>query len=569
MRRRRPERPEPTDDQDRKRLGQALAELAEVQLELEQERLHRADTQSLFDLVLGAMSDAVVLVDARGQIFRANAAAAALIGTPADELDGHTVSELFGDDFPATPWDVFERSPEGRVPVLEARVHTDRGLVSVSVSCSVLRDATGKVVGAVYAARDLSETQRLVHQLEEAEARWRLLAELGDLLSGEVDPREALADVCRWLAQSVEAEVAIVLAGGPTIEGVAAWPSGAVAAQLEALVGRPFDPGAALSAALRDGRVIHAPSLQPSFPLAATGGAPDGVRSAAIVPLVARDARLGALLVYAPEPDRVSERVLSVAEVVAGRIALALANAHLREEITRLLAADEAARFREELLAGVSHDMQTPLAVVLGSLLALKDEALDPQRRALLYERMARQGSHLYRLVQQFLDYSRVESGRSLALRPRPTDVGDAISRLSADVSARWRLQINVPEELPAVFVDPDRLDQVLANLVSNALKFSPASSPISIGARATDDSVEITVTDRGQGMSPSDLATAFEKFHRGSGASNVPGTGLGLYMSRVLVEAHGGRIAATSRLGEGSQLTVVLPRRPPPTAAS
>lgn len=556
---------EPTDDQYRERLAQALTELADIQLELEQERHRRAETQALFDLVLGAMSDAVVLVDARGRISQANDAVVDLTGRPAGDLVGRTVAELFQEGFPATAWDVLKRAPEGRLPALEALVRSPhRGPVPVSVSCSVLRNGTGKVVGAVYAARDLSETQRLVHQLEEAEARWRLLAELGDLLSSEVDPRKSLADVCRWLAQPVGAGMAIVVAGDLTVEHAAAWPPGELASQLETLVGSPLDRASALARALRDRRVIHAPSLAPSFPLVGSEGAPKDVRSAAIVPLVARDSGLGALLAFAPEPEEVSERVLSVVEVVAGRIALALANAHLWEEISRLRAAEDAARFREELLAGVSHDMQTPLAIVLGSLLALRDEeTMDPARRTVVYERMARQASTLHRLVQQFLDYSRVEAGRPLTLRPRPTDVGDAISRLHADMGSRWRLEVDLPDDLPSAFVDPDRLDQVLANLVSNALKFSPPSSGISIAARATDDTVEITVTDRGQGMSPADLAIAFEKFRRGAGAANFPGTGLGLYMSRVLVEAQGGRITAASRLGEGSQLTVVLPRRP------
>lgn len=563
--------PEPPHDKRAERFAQALAELAEVQLELERERLRRVEIEGLFDLVLAAMSDAIILVDAPGRISRVNDSAVRLTGRPASDLIGHAVSELFEEGLPVTPWAVLERSPEGRLPALEAVVRSvDRGAVPVSVSCSLLRDAVGKVVGEVYAARDLSETQRLVHELEAAEARWRLLAELGDLLGREVDPRESLAEVCGWLAASIGTGTAVVLAEGPAVERAVASPSaaGAVTAQLDALIGRPPERSSALSAALRDLRVVHAPALRPDFPLLSGSGAPEGVASAAIVPLVARDSGLGAVVVYGTEPNQVSGRVLSVLEVVSGRVALALANAQLREAVARFEAAEDATRFREELLAGVSHDMQTPLGVLLGSVRALREgKDISPERLDRLYDGMARQAMNLHRLVQQFLDYSRIEAGHPVDLRPRETQVSEVATRLRAGFGAGWRLQVEVPDDLPPVFVDRDRLEQVLGNLVSNANKFSPPGSPISLTATATADTIQITVADRGPGMSPTDLARAFEKFYRGTSAADVPGTGLGLYISRVLVEAQGGRIVATSRRGEGSVFTVVLPRRPPASA--
>jgi PAS domain S-box-containing protein len=555
---------EPSGDARAGRLAQALAELAEVQFALELERHGRTETQALFDLILEAMSDAIVVVDAPGRITRVNAAAVRLTGRAAEDLVGDLAAELFEEGFPVSPWEILERSPDGRLPALEAHVRSvHRGPVPVSMSCSVLRAPSGQVVGEVYVARDLSETERLLHELEEAEARWRLLAELADLLGREVDPRKSLLAVCRWLAESLGMSVAVVLAGDLTVDSAEAWPEqGAAAGDLQALVGRPPERGSALGTVLRDSRSVHAENLRPGFPLLRAAAAPDDVRSAAIVPLVARHGCLGAVLVFGGESGQVSARVLSVVEGVAGRIALAVANAQLREQLSHFEAAEEAARFREELLAGVSHDMETPLAVLLGSLSALQSgERINPQHRTRLYHGMARQAEQLHRLVQQFLDYSRVEAGRPVTLRTRVTDVGKVIARVQASSAGGRRLMVDVPDNLPPAFADPDRLDQVLANLVSNAIKFSPAGTPIGIAAWAEDDVIEVTVTDQGAGMSPADLARAFEKFYRGSAASNVPGTGLGLYISRVLMEAQGGRITVTSRPGEGSRFAVVVPR--------
>lgn len=555
----------PHDASNRVRLEQTLAELAEVQLELERERLRRSDTESMFDLILGEMSDAVVLTDARGKIWRVNHAAARLLGKREEELPGQSASELFGDNCPGTPWEVFDRSDDGRLPAFEATVATSsRGYVPVSLSCSVLRDATGKVVGGVYAARDLSETQHLVHKLEEAEARWRLLAEVGDLLSRNVTPHEALPELCGALTAATGLDVAIVLVTGAVVEEVAACPpEGPVAAGLATLTGQRLTRSrSALWTAVHDGRTVLAPVLGPNFPLFPPGVAVSGVVSAAVVPLVARDSNLGALLVQGAEPGSVSERTVVLIEQAAARIALAFAIAQLRKALAQANVEQQAATFREEMLAAVSHDMQTPLSVLLGSIEALRSSpASASPTRDRLYEGMVRQATRLKRLVQQALDFSRLEAGQKIVLRCRPTDVRTIVGRIENDLTGRLTLDVDIADDLPLALVDPDRLDQVFANLVSNAIKFSEPGGPISVTARATDDSVEIVVADQGQGMTPTELAHAFEKFHRGARAVAQPGTGLGLYMSRALLEAQGGRITVTSRPGEGSRFTVVVPR--------
>lgn len=533
--------------------------------ELEALRQARAEADSLFDLVLTAMPDAVVVVDGRGLITRANKAAGRLVGASAPDLLGRSPQILFGERSPATPMQLFERDPDGRV-TFETTVDGTGAEqpVPLSVSCRLLRDTSGRVVGAVYAARDLSETHHLVARLEQAEARWRLIAQLGDLLGRQLDPRESLLETCRWLSRSTGAGVAVILAPKLTVERVVAWPPDtAVAARLGQLAPRPLEPGSALYTAVQGSQTVHAPTLSADLPLLDHTGVPDGMGSAAVVPLVARNMTLGALLVHSPEPGGIRQRAL--VEQAAARVALALANSELREAVSRFEADEEAAHFREELLAAVSHDMQTPLAVLLGSIRALEaGEDLGARERGRLYERMGRRGLQLRRLVQQFLDYSRLGAGRPVVVRPAMTDIRFALTQLEADIAGRRPVVFEMPNDLPPAYVDPDRLDQVMANLVSNAIKFSPAGSPITVQARATADAVELDVADRGQGMSAADLATVFQKFHRGAGAEDIPGTGLGLYVSRALLEAQSGRLLATSRLGHGSRFTVVLPRRAP-----
>ena len=529
-----------------------------------------AETADLFDPVLQAMPDAVVIVDDRGLISRANEAAARLVGSGVADLVGRSPRVLFGDRCPATPMQLFERAPHGRL-TFETTVPPlgNAPAVPLSVSGCLLRDPSATVVGAVYAARNQSETHQLVARLEQAEARWRLIAQLGDLLGRQIDPRESLRETCRWLSRSTGAGVAVVLAPDLTVERVVAWPPDTpVAERLERLAAHPLEPGSALYTAVQGSQTVHAPTLSADLPLLDHAGVPEGMGSAAVVPLVARNMTFGALVVHSPEPGGIRQRAL--VEQAAARVAMALANSELRAAVSRFEADEEAAQFREELLAAVSHDMQTPLAVLLGSIRALEaGEDLDPRERGHLYERMGRRGLQLRRLVQQFLDYSRLGAGRPVVVRPAMTDIRFALTQLEADIAGRRPIVFDMPNDLPPAWVDPDRLDQVMANLVSNALKFSPAGSPITVVARATTDAVELEVADRGQGMGPADLATVFQKFHRGAGAEDIPGTGLGLYVSRALLEAQQGRLLAASTLGEGSRFTVVLPRRPPGTPAT
>ncbi len=394
----------------------------------------------------------------------------------------------------------------------------------------------------------------------------RLARDLGRHLQEAVAPDETLREAPRWVSESLGIPVAIVLTHDGVMEEVFAWPAdGTVAAHLGPLLPGVPEEGTVLARALQERRSVHVPVVGAGPSFFDGAGRPSQLRSVAAVPLRATGGTVGVLVLHSPVPAAVGPGLVAALEEVAVPLGLVVSNARLRQVVSAMQSEQEGARLREELLAALSHDMQTPLAVLLGSVKALQQfDDLAPKHRAGLYEGMARRGTQLQRLVDQFLDYSRLEAGRPIEARPSSTDVGAAIAQLENDLGWRRPLELAVPSDLPPAFVDPDRLNQVLANLISNALKFSPVGSPISVNARADDDVVQIVVEDRGRGMSPIELEEAFLKFHRGSGAGDTPGTGLGLYVSRAVIEAQGGQLTAESQLGRGSRFTLVLPRRPP-----
>ncbi|MDX1620309.1 MAG: HAMP domain-containing sensor histidine kinase [Nitriliruptorales bacterium] len=222
---------------------------------------------------------------------------------------------------------------------------------------------------------------------------------------------------------------------------------------------------------------------------------------------------------------------------------------------------DEARRFRDELLAGMSHDMHTPLSVIVGIADALTEEPDLPQNERLaIYETVARQARRLRSLVNQFLDFSRIEADRPLSVDLQDIDVVEVIDHVVPLFTHQREIVVGAEEGLPHALGDKERLEQILINLVSNAIKYS--DGPIRVVARRPDDDILIDVVDEGPGLTDHEIDKIFEKFHRGAAATGTRGTGLGLYISRALARAQGGELTAMSS-GMGSRFRVRVPVAP------
>jgi signal transduction histidine kinase len=221
----------------------------------------------------------------------------------------------------------------------------------------------------------------------------------------------------------------------------------------------------------------------------------------------------------------------------------------------------KARRDREQLIAAASHEMQTPLAVLLGLVDALQNESLSPEQRGEMYDTVRRQAVLLRHLVRQFVDYTRLKAGRPLAFRRRPTSIRPIVEEVAAAHGGEAKVELSLPDDLPPVLVDPDRLHQVIMNLTSNAVKFSPPGERATISASSDASSLEITVVDRGPGIEPDRLRHLFQESLRFSQDKGSPGAGLGLYMARSLTEPQGAHVTVATRAGAGSRFTVVVPR--------
>lgn len=251
-------------------------------------------------------------------------------------------------------------------------------------------------------------------------------------------------------------------------------------------------------------------------------------------------------------------------ETFAGQIALAWERVALGEEAAKSRIAAESESLRNTLLASISHDLRTPLAVIAGaaSTLARHGATLEPAARKSLASSIEEQAHEMSNLISNVLDLMRLESGR-VELR-RDTHavedlVGAALHRLEPRLQ-HHPVSIDLPDDLPGVSVDPVLVSQVLANLLENAAKYTPAGTRIRISAVAEAAMVRVLVEDEGPGLPPGDPRLLFEKFQRGSEESPVVGAGLGLAICSAIVAAHGGEIKAGQGTQRGARFEFTLP---------
>jgi signal transduction histidine kinase len=298
-----------------------------------------------------------------------------------------------------------------------------------------------------------------------------------------------------------------------------------------------------------------------------------GWRSMLAVPLVREDRILGAFVVRRRTPGAFPEPIVELVETFASQSALAIQNARLFQELARKSQELEiAGRHKSEFLASMSHELRTPLNAVIGFSDVLLDRLfgdLNPKQEEYL-EDIRGSGRHLLDLLNDILDLSKVEAGK-MRLELARTSLREALEHGIAMVSERagregQSLHLAIEHGVDVVEADPLRLKQVILNLLTNAVKFTPSGGRIQARAVRVADEIHISVQDSGIGIAESDQARIFEAFHQGGRAASASaeGTGLGLTLSKRIVELHGGRLWVTSRVGHGSTFTFSIPDSAP-----
>ncbi|NTU77923.1 MAG: DUF4118 domain-containing protein [Chloroflexales bacterium] len=312
---------------------------------------------------------------------------------------------------------------------------------------------------------------------------------------------------------------------------------------------------------------IQTPAGERTF--VAPAGEPPPAGSTVHTPLRIDDQLVGTMVVTLWPGQTLSATERQLLALLAGQAALAAERSRLAAQLSAQESLEAADRFKSTLLSSVSHDLRSPLATITGvaSALRARDVSWDSARGVQMLDTLLTEASRLDRLVGNLLAMSRIESGVLHLVRDWE-DAGDLIgavlARLRPQIGPR-PVRVVLPDALPPIWVNAALIDQVLTNLVENALKHTPDGTAITISASLHSDGLWLCVADAGPGIPPEALPRLFEKFFRVAAPERrAPGIGLGLAICKGVVEAHGGRIWAANAPNGGAVFTIALPLLPP-----
>jgi signal transduction histidine kinase len=428
------------------------------------------------------------------------------------------------------------------------------------------------------AERELVERQKVEAALRLSEARYRALVARTTRLHGlaaALSEAATLDDVARAVVLhgrnvlgAASGDLAMLVDDGTAFETVFAdGPRTAEPNAREAAV-----PGLCATEAIRTREPVLVSSFdewQERYARSATIAADGGYVSSATLPLLVDGVAVGVLAFHFTAPVNFDDDYRDLLASVARHCAQAVERARLYETADRARAeAERVNRHKDELVSIVSHELRTPLNAILGWTSMLQQGMLDQPGTQRAVHSIADNASRQLRLVEDLLDFSRLQSGRmsldlkEVDLRPLLRDLIESIIPVAA--SGGIQLEVSAVPEVHLT-ADPRRLEQVFLNLLGNALKFTPEGGRVSLAVDRSDAEVHVRITDTGPGIDPEFLPHIFEAFRQADAASrHYGGAGLGLSIAKELVDAHKGRIAAESRgIGHGATFVVTLPVSP------
>lgn len=525
--------------------------------------------------VVRSIGDALITTDLQGRISYLNPIAEQLTGWTTDEAVGRPHLEVFNivNEYSGEPVEspVHRVLQEGIVVGLANHtelIRKDGTRIPIDDSGAPICEGT-RIHGAVLVFRDVSERKL-------REERRRYLAEAGAVLSSTLDLETVLKQLSQVVVPRLADWCAIEIVGetGRDIEQVTVAHSDpaklAAARELRKAYPLTWDHPEYLPKALTEGVSELLPEIPLDMQLKRVTDEADrkrildlNLRSGMIVPLKVRGRILGMITFVASDSGRrFDDEDLAFAESLADRAALAIDNARLYRS------AQLAVGLRDEFLAIASHELRTPLTA-LGLQTHLLRRAVagvsvpEPLSRSL--DKVESQVQKLAVMVDNLLDVSRMtQSG--LAVERSPIDlaavVQAAVHRLEPQLE---QARIPIEREVSSLVGtwDAMRLEQLVTNLVSNAVKYAPGA-PLRVRLQRVGDDAQLEVQDGGPGIAPEVVERIFERFVRGVRGDASPGLGLGLYISKQIVQAHGGSIAVESAPGQGTTFRVRLPLQPP-----
>jgi len=435
--------------------------------------------------------------------------------------------------------------------------------------------ALANLIAAALTTADLYEEQRHAREAaDHARQRATFLAQASTVLGSSLDYEATLRSVAMLAVPTIADWCAVDMLGeGGTLQRIAVAHVDPDKVQFARMLQEryPADPAApgGVHEVIRTGKPVYVSRI-PADMLETVARDAEHLRiireltltSYMCVPLTIQGKAIGALSFVSAESRReYGDADLRLARELASRASLAIENARAYQR------ANEASRLKDEFLATLSHELRTPLNAVLGYARMMRMQTVTAEKARTALDVIERNATSLKQIIEDVLDVSRIVAGR-LRLNVEPVDLGGIVRESIATVmpaadAKGVRIETVIEPLSTSISGDPDRLQQIIWNLLANAIKFTPRHGKVQLRVARVNSHVEVTVSDTGRGISEDFLPYVFERFRQAdaSFSREYGGLGLGLAIARQLTEMHGGTITASSGgLGQGSTFTVKLP---------
>ncbi|HUP64472.1 MAG TPA: ATP-binding protein [Thermoanaerobaculia bacterium] len=534
------------------------------------------------EAMIAGMADGVMLVDGAGRVVFINPAGVRLLSTDLTGIEIEKQVETYGFRNPMGSRLDPREIPAAQAlstgkPVREVTLMVDRQdskPIAVAMS-AVPFEEEGRIAGVIVSFRDVTERHRLEEEMQLQAERAQTLAEAGAFFASNIDPAWVYQAIAERVAEVLGDWAAVILRVPDSKElrvaSIYHRDMAALGLAWAFIYRQPLTLGDGMF-----GQVVATgyPSLTTNFEPILEGEATTyhmvqmKLSSLLVLPLRSRREILGALAIAAHDPaNKMSDEKLPLAELLAERAAVAIENAQLyTQQVEARRKVEDLSRLKDEFLSIASHELRTPVTSIKGytqlakSLIHENDLITSSEYLDVALDQIDR----MSRLILELLDVSRIETGR-LEIRKDAINwtsfVRGVVNRYATAHPDR-EFTANVPNEPISVEGDRDRLEQVLGNLVENALKYSPDGTDVEVEVELQDSKVTTSITDCGIGIPADEIGQVFERFHRGRQVSstNYGGLGLGLYISKQIVERHHGSIWVDSREGHGTTFFFSIP---------
>lgn len=564
--------PDPFTDEEVKLLSVLAADLAYGIRALRTQAAHAQAEEALrrnrewLRVTLTSIGDAVIATDTDGRITFLNPVAAELTGWSANAALGQPLPQVFRiiNEYTHQPGeDIVNRVLQAGHAV-ELANHTalitrQGSEIPIEDSAAPIMDGAGQLSGVVLVFHDVTERRRAEQAIQAQTERLALLSGTTAQLLETNDPQGLVETLARKVMQLLDCQAFFNFLVAPEAGRL----------RLNACAGIPPEEAAAIEwldygiavcgCVAEQGCRIVAEDIQHTPDVRTELVKGYGIRAYACHPLLTTGGKvLGTLSFGTRNRDNFSEDDLALMRTVTDHIAIAMERVQATAERERLL------EQMKSFLQMVSHDLRAPLTIIKGYVglvqecMADSDDAVARQST----EAICRGVSRMDVMIDDLVEVARLEGGQ-LQLQTQPTALQEylpAFLARNAGALIPDRIHLDLPAELAPVLADDARLERILMNLLTNAQKYSDPDTPIRVQVRHSDDRMTLCVTDHGQGVHPDEVPHLFERFYRATGSRKADGIGLGLYITRLLVEAHGGHIWSESEVGIGSTFSFTLP---------